>query len=73
MTLQTIAERIEAKRAKLARSQDAEVRFTLCGTRCRIWYATDTGLYYGYKRPLVYGYEPVSADALAAYVYRFQF
>lgn len=52
MTRQAIAERIAAKAEQLRSSQDDGIRFTLCGTRCRIWYGSDTGIHYAHKYPL---------------------
>lgn len=77
MTLETITRKLQAQAEKLGKSSlRTASTFTLCGTRCRIWYGyanSQVTVHYGYKRPLMQGFEPCTVDALASHLHRFQF
>lgn len=73
MLQSVIIQKILTKETALKASQETSVSFTLCGTRCRIWYGSDTAVHYGYKRPLMNGYESVTIEHLTRYIDRFQF
>jgi hypothetical protein len=72
LTLAEIEHKLKLKKEELERSGVERLRFKLCNTQCQIL-ATDSGLAFGYRPPLMRGYFTETFDGLVGHLNRFQF